>query len=241
METRTASICILLASMMAGSYACVGDDPTTNDSPNSNADGGGSDAASSDASTSDATSDSSTTTTTDAASDTDSGIDAGPPPVTRAFVSSMHYFGGSIGGLDGADTACQALATAAGQGKGWKAWLSTSTTNAKDHIVLGSGKIVLVDGATTIVEHGTDLIGDGGLEHAINQDETKSAVAPAIVWSGTTEHGVIYTGNINNTCHDWAVEDGGASAGETNQTSNEWTNAAIEPCSNSYSIFCFGP
>ncbi|EHK56984.1 hypothetical protein [Allomesorhizobium alhagi] len=46
--------------------------------------------------------------------------------------------GANLGGLDGADAHCQSLAEAAGSsGKTWRAYLSTSTENAKDRI--GSG------------------------------------------------------------------------------------------------------
>jgi hypothetical protein len=46
--------------------------------------------------------------------------------------------GANLGGLEGADAHCQSLAEAAGSsGKTWRAYLSTSTENAKDRI--GSG------------------------------------------------------------------------------------------------------
>ena len=46
--------------------------------------------------------------------------------------------GANLGGLDGADAHCQQLAEAAGAGgKTWRAYLSTSTTDARDRI--GSG------------------------------------------------------------------------------------------------------
>ena len=46
--------------------------------------------------------------------------------------------GANLGGLAGADAHCQSLAEAAGAtGKTWRAYLSTSTENAKDRI--GSG------------------------------------------------------------------------------------------------------
>lgn len=43
--------------------------------------------------------------------------------------------GANLGGLDGADAHCQSLAEAAGAGdKTWRAYLSTSTVNARDRI-----------------------------------------------------------------------------------------------------------
>ncbi len=60
--------------------------------------------------------------------------------------TSMSFFitsvglgkGANLGGLDGADAHCASLAEAAGvTGKTWRAYLSTSTVDAKDRI--GSG------------------------------------------------------------------------------------------------------
>jgi hypothetical protein len=60
--------------------------------------------------------------------------------------NSMSFFitsanpgkGGDLGGLAGADAHCQALAEAAGSsGKTWRAYLSTSDTDAKDRIGAG--------------------------------------------------------------------------------------------------------
>lgn len=211
-----------------GLDACVGDTPIAPGVDASTKEDG---AAPDDASHDDAA---------DAASSTDAGVDSGPPPVTRAFISSKRYYGDSIGGLSAADNDCQLLATAASQGTGWKAWLSTSTTNAKDHVPLGSGNIMLVDGITVVVTHGTDLIGDGGLAHAIDHDENKQSVASTLVWTGTTEHGLVYAGS-GIPCGDWTAADGGAAAGGSNQVNNAWTSDGLEPCTNSYPIYCFGP
>jgi hypothetical protein len=54
------------------------------------------------------------------------------------FITSQGLGSANLGGLAGADTHCQSLAEAAGAtGKTWRAYLSTSTENAKDRI--GSG------------------------------------------------------------------------------------------------------
>jgi hypothetical protein len=54
------------------------------------------------------------------------------------FVSSQTNATGNLGGLAGADKICTDLATAAGAGnKVWKAYLSTTTVNAKDRIGVG--------------------------------------------------------------------------------------------------------
>jgi uncharacterized protein DUF1554 len=61
-----------------------------------------------------------------------------PADGTSFFVTSKTNTTGNLGGISGADATCDQLATAAGQGnKVWKAYLSTTTENAKDRIGQG--------------------------------------------------------------------------------------------------------
>jgi hypothetical protein len=58
-----------------------------------------------------------------------------PSPNMSFFVTSSNPKGGNLGGLAGADAMCQDLARAAGAGgKTWRAYLSTSTVDAKTRI-----------------------------------------------------------------------------------------------------------
>jgi hypothetical protein len=68
------------------------------------------------------------------------GVALAQAPANMSFfvTSSNPGRGGNLGGLAGADAHCQSLAAAVGAGgKTWRAYLSTSTVNAKDRI--GSG------------------------------------------------------------------------------------------------------
>jgi hypothetical protein len=62
-----------------------------------------------------------------------------PDPKASYFVTSVGLGkGGDLGGLAGADAHCADLANAAGiKGKTWRAYLSTSTVNARDRIGKG--------------------------------------------------------------------------------------------------------
>src|SRR4051794_18448419 len=80
------------------------------------------------------------------------GGSAGPDggngaPQKHIFVTSMTY-GSNLGGLTGADAKCRTLATAASLGGTWKAWLSTTSTNAIDRIV-DVGPWYLMNGVKT--------------------------------------------------------------------------------------------
>lgn len=79
----------------------------------------------------------------------DSGSDDGANAAraARAMDTSLSFFvtsvgsgdqGGNLGGLEGADARCQQLADAVGAGsKTWRAYLSTSTVDARDRIGAG--------------------------------------------------------------------------------------------------------
>jgi hypothetical protein len=65
---------------------------------------------------------------------------AEPTPSLSFFVTSVGSgtAGGNLGGLEGADQICQSLASAVGAGdRSWRAYLSTSTENARDRIGTG--------------------------------------------------------------------------------------------------------
>ena len=75
--------------------------------------------------------------------DSNVGAASAPPPSMGFFVTSAKSKTGNLGGLVGADSICQTLAAAAGQGdKTWRAYLSAerdpannnNPTNARDRI-----------------------------------------------------------------------------------------------------------
>ena len=78
--------------------------------------------------------------------------DDGEPPELGFFVTSVGIGdGGNLGGLEGADAQCQALAGAAGAGnRTWHAYLSTQgdgAVNARDRI--GAGPWANAEGLIT--------------------------------------------------------------------------------------------
>src|SRR5688572_32127907 len=80
------------------------------------------------------------------------GASAQDNPMSFFVTSAGPGKGGDLGGLEGADAHCQALAEAAGAGgKTWRAYLSTSgegAVNARDRI--GSGPWVNAKGVEKI-------------------------------------------------------------------------------------------
>jgi hypothetical protein len=138
--------------------------------------------------------------------------DAQQNAMTFFITSAGPGEGGNLGGLDGADAHCQALATAAGAGdKTWRAYLSTSTANARDRV--GSGPWHNAKG---------ELI-------ANNLDELHGEANQIGKTTGLTETGesVKGRGDTPNT-HDILTgtnADGTVAAG---MTCNDWTSNGAE-------------
>lgn len=119
--------------------------------------------------------------------------------------------GGDLGGLEGADAHCQSLAEAVGAGnKTWRAYLSTSSEDARDRI--GTGPWYNVKGEL-IAENVEQLHGDNNItgETALNEkgeapnylvgDPPAPAAQPLEhdILTGTNEDGTRH----ELTCNDW--------------------------------------
>lgn len=122
--------------------------------------------------------------------------------------------GGDFGGIAGADAHCTDLAEAAGtSGKTWRAYLSTSTENARDRI--GSGPWVNANGE--IIAEGIDALHN---ENSINkQTALNESGAPVNGRGDTPNQHDILTGSTPEgkvaegmTCEDWTSSDADSSA-----------------------------
>ena len=135
----------------------------------------------------------------------------------RAQDMSMSFFitsqgpgdGGNLGGVAGADAHCQKLAAAAGAGgKTWRAYLSTSSVNARDRI--GSGPWYNVKG---------ELI-------ANNVDELHSDANRITKQTGLTETGAVVNGRGDKpNMHDILTGSNGDGTA-ADKTCADWTSNA---------------
>lgn len=131
--------------------------------------------------------------------------------------------GGDLGGLEGADAKCQSLATAAGAGnRTWRAYLSTSSVDARDRI--GNGPWFNAE-LTLIAENVTELH-ENGLEPRapIDDDEADTVVLDENgdripgeehdILTGSNPDGTLFEGRA---CQDWTSSSGDdlAQAGHT--------------------------
>ncbi|MED5622382.1 hypothetical protein [Ideonella sp. BN130291] len=138
--------------------------------------------------------------------------------------------GADLGGLEGADRQCQALATAAGAGnRTWRAYLSAQPeggkpgVNARDRIGKGpwrnaKGDVIATDvenlhsanninKQTALTERGATINGRGDTPNMHD------------VLTGSQPSGVFIAGNVDSTCRNWTSStDGAAMVGHHDRT-----------------------
>ncbi|MDQ3367329.1 MAG: hypothetical protein M3680_18045 [Myxococcota bacterium] len=182
----------------------------------------------------------------------DAGVlmpDSMAPPGKRVFVSSLRYSadlrsaGGKPTGLASADAICQTLADAVRLGGTFRAWLSTTTVHAIDHIT-GDGPWYRMDGALAFPNRArlgtTPLV-------PISIDEQGGTPDPFYeAWTGTALGG--YRAPLGSrqsvTCVDWtSTVDStliGGVVGDIDANGASWTNLATGYCSPfSRRLYCF--
>lgn len=168
------------------------------------------------------------------------------------FVTSSNPGGGGdLGGLDGADAHCQALAESAGAGgKTWRAYLSVSAgggeaaVNARDRI--GSGPWFNYAGVQ-VADDLDDLHAESSRAGKENStDENGNQVngrgdSPNMhdILTGSTLDGMAFDDGADHTCSNWTsnAEDGSAQVGHHDRQGgganpNSWNSAhASRGCS----------
>jgi hypothetical protein len=170
------------------------------------------------------------------------------------FVSSQRH-AGDFGGVIGADSFCQNLASIAGLSGTFKAWLSESTyvSSPVGRFIQSSIPYTLVDG-TTIANDWSDLT-DGSIQNPINIDEYGNASIASMVYSFTQIDGSpglfgsstssCYGDDCN--CNNWTNPNGqgsptpGSAVGQTGITTDDWTDYSFGNfCGPSgYPVYCF--
>jgi len=154
------------------------------------------------------------------------------------FTTSIKYDGTINGamGLAGADAACASLASAAGLPAGtYKAWLSTSTVDAKSR--LGTARGFIRPDGSPFADKVSDITA-GKILNPPNIDENGAAIGDEGAWTGTNASGAEAAGE---TCSDWTSNSGLAVAGSVGGGPQVWTasTGAETSCSGMFHLYCF--
>jgi hypothetical protein len=158
------------------------------------------------------------------------GMGGGKTGMSFFVTSAGPGKGADLGGLEGADKQCQALATAAGAGnRTWHAYLSQQPTanvpgvNARDRI--GKGPWMNAKGVVVATDV-DNLHGANNLSKATALTESGAVVngrgdTPNMhdMLTGSQPDGRFIAGNVNTTCGNWTQGgDGSAMLGHSDRT-----------------------
>ncbi|MBA3544990.1 MAG: DUF4215 domain-containing protein [Nannocystis sp.] len=160
----------------------------------------------------------------------------------RVFVTSALNMGGDFKTLKQADALCANLADDQGwpDGLTYRAWLSDSTTDARDRFKRGRGRLVLANGLVLAASWSALLAGQ--LENPLEVTE-KSETYHGGVWTGTRPDGTAVPAAEH--CEDWATESVLPKGyyGYSDRMTAEWTMAddadQPSPCNSDYALYCF--
>jgi len=155
------------------------------------------------------------------------------------FITSITY-DGNLGGLTGADSKCQARASAAGLSGTFKAWVSDSSESPSSRFnKYLLSKYALVDG-TVIADNWNDLI-DGTIQNKINKSENGN-IFNSLVWTNTKTDGTVEENSVNWSCNNLTSNGGSPyilSTGSGAYASGYWSSYISKYCSDSYRLYCF--
>jgi hypothetical protein len=157
----------------------------------------------------------------------------------RVFVSSAVYTG-ALGGSPGADSLCGTLASHAGLGGSWMAWVADGTNPPPSQRFYKSGPYRTLNGA--VVALNFPALTTMGLFNAIDLDETgasQAASSAVKTWTGTTALGDA----ASQTCAGFTAGDASSAQGEVGNlvdtSSGNWDADGSENCNKQLHIYCF--
>ena len=186
----------------------------------------------------------------DAKSDAaDASMDGSIPNPTfkYVFVTSMAYagtfgLGAEVAAGGDADVLCKTRGDASQlskiKGRTWRAWVSTATPAETSAQRIGNaGSLPYRLPNETVVATSKGDLTDGTLAHAIDLDESGSAVGDQPVWTGSTAAGTL----AGDHCGNWASTGGGAigRVGTSGDMTTSWSDDADRGCAQTARLYCF--
>jgi len=151
------------------------------------------------------------------------------------FVTSGTWSGQELGGLAGADAKCQAAAESAMLPGTYKAWLSDSTTSARDR--LPPGDRVYVSPGGSVLAYGWPQLVSGVLNYRPNMNEWLLEEWGVSVWTGTSSDGT----SSGYTCGNWYSASEEGTRGKPWDLPNpdgRWTDWSVLSCELAGRLYC---
>lgn len=162
------------------------------------------------------------------------------PAPNIVFVTSTKH-DAALGGLAGADDICKGRAQAAGLPGTYRAWLSTSTVNAKDRLGSASGW-VRTDGKPVL--NRVEDIASNRFFYPPRLDESGKDVGSVYVRTNTSGDGAWSTETTNTSCGDFTLAPADSVelllSGLSSGSGEVFTRLGLQTCSTEQPLYCFG-
>ncbi|MBX3192483.1 MAG: hypothetical protein KF819_36165 [Labilithrix sp.] len=173
-------------------------------------------------------------------------VDAAPRP--RIVFVTRERWSGDLGGLDGGDARCQAVAADAGLAGAWTAWLSDGERldgGAGGTKVLLDGRPLRLPNGALVAAKATDLASRGPLA-PIDVDQHGRPIEAGTgcdnggvpVWTATLSDGGALE-NEDIDCGNWSRTFGAGVVGIVGGGDADWTVACTRPCAQAAALYCF--
>ena len=145
--------------------------------------------------------------------------------------------------MSGADAICQSEANSYGMNGTYKAWLSDSTTNAKDRITPAPYKYTLVDETVVANNFGHLIDPTPTLISPINKSPIGNVTSSSTnIWTNTTSSGTVKNNTAAGTCQNWTSASAsytGNVGGYNLGTKPAWTDSSTtQTCDQARSLYC---
>ena len=165
----------------------------------------------------------------------------------KVVFATAATFDGKLGGLDGADAKCQALAVSAGLPGTYRAWISDATGSPSTRFTQSAIPYVRRDGLL-VANNWADLV-DGTIANKLNLSETKGVPGfddnvcgnlKGLTLTDTATDGTLY--NALGSCNNWTSSAANmpTGGGHFSAVNNNWTAfVCIYNCSWKKALYCF--
>ncbi|MCA9876528.1 MAG: hypothetical protein KC442_02060 [Thermomicrobiales bacterium] len=149
---------------------------------------------------------------------------------------------GALGGLAGADAACQTRATAAGLPGTYMAWLSDSSATPASRFTKSIMPYTLPRGET-VAASWADLTNGDALGHAIDQMANGALFSGNgnTVWTNTLANGNAGGSSATGNCANWTSAAPGIEGdiGRAAESTTLWTVGGFMQCAAEGRLYCF--
>jgi|GEM_PF-2338591 len=172
------------------------------------------------------------------------------PAFYIVFLTRNFYYS-NLGGVSKADSICMQEAQEAGLKGEFKAWLSDTDTDAKDHIAPKTSlPYQTTDSAKTLVANNIADLTDGSINSPIQYSASGEKISDALnAWTGTLADGTKAkpTRSVPEQfyyCDNWTLSDPNnfnaeGLTGNYSSTDGEWTSSSSKLCAGMRRLYCF--